>query len=478
MGSVVNGTRIAMDAALLTQKCSDCPVDTFLDSVNQASACRPCAPGSSTLDTTGATVCKAYEENLVGNGLLVFGYLAMSLVFVVAGGSIAWTIRHRNDPIVQIGQIEFLLLICVGSIISSSSIIPLSIQVQAPPGDDSELMASRACTVLPWLYSTGWMLQYGSISAKSFRMWKITRNSQSFRRQAVSAQDMYKVVAGLVLLNWAIVIPWTIIDPLQWERKHIGTTVDEMGGVLTEESYGQCSCDNFFAWVGPLIALQGSVMILTNYMLYRLRHVSDRYQESTYVGLASAYACEFLLVGIPVLVAVHDSTESTYFVFVCIVALSDVGILLMIFVPKMRFRQQGLPLGLSVAQSILKSRAPKAELESRSDQMLGRSSLFSMPIGNKKCEVANCPCAFHRTADCPETWNTPPVRGEPQPVIHEYPSLGKDSSEMVDVPETSKPTEVEESLRLDERPGSHEPSECARETYKSKEAGELPLNGG
>jgi hypothetical protein len=56
------------------------------------------------------------------------------------------------------------------------------------------------------------------------------------------------------------------------------------------------------------------------------------------------------------LVAVGDSPEASYIVLTCIVGLSDLGILLMIFVPKMLYRRQGLPEGVTVGESIFNKR--------------------------------------------------------------------------------------------------------------------------
>lgn len=137
----------------------------------------------------------------------------------------------------------------------------------------------------------------------------------------------------------------------------MGVAVDTDRGVLTYESYGRCSSTHLAYWAGPILALHVVIMVITNSLLYYIRNVSDRYQESKYVGFASAYACEFLVIGIPILIAVGENAiGASYIVLVCIVGLSDLGILSLIFVPKVLFSREGLPEGVSVGQSIFKTR--------------------------------------------------------------------------------------------------------------------------
>jgi hypothetical protein len=288
-GEFVNQTKIATDPALLSGKCNGCPVDTINQEENIDIACQSCTSGS-TEGETGSQICIQHEENLIPKGLKGFGLSLMVIVFLLALFFIGWTYHQRSDPVVQLSQPEFLYLICIGSIISSSSIIPLTMQAEA---FDDETAASRACTALPWLYTTGWMLQYSCISVKSYRMYVLTNAQKQMKRVELRSGRMFTFVGLLLLANWLILVPWTIVDPLTWQRSQIGTDLDRENGVLTYESLGQCTSENLFYWVGPLLGLQLVTMIVTSY----IRNVSDRYQESKHVIMASVYIFEMLIVG-------------------------------------------------------------------------------------------------------------------------------------------------------------------------------------
>jgi len=351
-GHFVNQSRVETDASLLLEKCSPCPVNTFQPFKTTLANCRPCNDDSSTQGETGAELCIREEENLISNNLLIFGYVIMAMVFVFAVIFGCWTIYHRNDPVVQIGQIEFLLLICCGSIVSSSSILPLS--MQAGEMDDGT-SASRACMAIPWLYTTGWILQYSSLFAKSYRMNGMMEHARAMRRATITSQDTANFVLLALAINWMVVLAWTLVDPLTWEREDQGTTLDQASFILTNESMGTCTSDYMSAWIGSLLGFHFTIMVATNVLLWKLRAMSDRYQESKYVTLASAFACEILLLGVPILLAVDDSSAARHIALCFIVAFSDLGILWMIFIPKMQFQRKGLPEGTSVVSSILRA---------------------------------------------------------------------------------------------------------------------------
>ena len=124
-----------------------------------------------------------------------------------------------------------------------------------------------------------------------------------------------------------------------------------MGGcVLTDNS------QNTLIYLGPFIFIQLALLVCTNVLLWSVRHVLDRYQEQKYVLLATSYVAEVLLIGIPMLFAVSSGTSGvTYLLLVLMAFLIDFGILTMVFVPKIYFQHRGLPDGIQVGQSILRS---------------------------------------------------------------------------------------------------------------------------
>lgn len=205
-GSYINETLALTSDALLESKCEKCPMDTFQSTANSEFSCRPCEDKSTTNGETGAEICVEYSENLVPSGMLIFGLFIVGVNFLLAIIFASWTWVFKNDPVVKLGQKDFLLMICAGSFLSSSSIIPLSFQAGL---FEDTTAASSACMAVPWLYSTGWILQYSSLFAKSYRMYKVMKGARRMRQTTVTAKQTLSFVFAALLLNWAIIIPWT-----------------------------------------------------------------------------------------------------------------------------------------------------------------------------------------------------------------------------------------------------------------------------
>ena len=87
--------------------------------------------------------------------------------------------------------------------------------------------------------------------------------------------------------------------------------------------------------------------------------MKDRYQEGKSNAFASLYSMEIFAIGIPAILAVGHKKGIRYFVTACVIFSSQVGFLLLLLVPKVRYQRKGLPEGINVAQSILKGHKSK-----------------------------------------------------------------------------------------------------------------------
>lgn len=130
--------------------------------------------------------------------------------------------------------------------------------------------------------------------------------------------------------------------------------------MLTIETAGSCQGSansvSMWAFLGPIIVIHVALGIVTNVILFKVKGISDRYQEQKYVALASIYICELLLLGLPILFAVQESGEARYLVMAGVIFLTDTGVLALIFLPKINYAKVGLPEGVSVIDSIGRKR--------------------------------------------------------------------------------------------------------------------------
>lgn len=381
-GNFVNESSRLEDGSILESGCTDCPVDTYIPEDSMSFECQPCPQGSSTNGLVGQDVCYAVDDNLLPAVILVFGYVAVGVTWALSIGFMMWIWAYRHDAVVKVSQIEFLFLICIGAMISSSTLIALSFQ--AGTGDDTS-QASAGCTAAPFLYVIGWALQYSSLSAKTFRLFTIMKNNKQLKRVKVTFLKMLRIVGLVISVDSAILIAWVLVSPLVYERLEEGIDVDQESGVVTIESVGGCVMKNdsmsFWAFAGPIMGFHVFILVLTNVLLYNVRDISDRYQEQKHIGMASMLMFEILIVGLPVLVAVRDSPVATHIVLIGIVALDGIGILCFIFVPKILFQRAGLEEGVGFGESIMRDtyrRASTREMLRRDSGILSQMSTLSI----------------------------------------------------------------------------------------------------
>jgi len=155
--------------------------------------------------------------------------------------------------------------------------------------------------------------------------------------------------------------------------------MDEVTNVMTVSSYGSCSLvdgQSMWAFVGPIIAIHGLLMIVTNIILYKVRNIGDRYQEQKYIALCSLFVCEVLVIGLPVVIAVGENSVAVFIVLSAIIALTDIGTLCFVFLPKIKFQRKGVTEGVGVGETIMKSQYKKASAR----EGILRSSNFDVSV--------------------------------------------------------------------------------------------------
>jgi len=161
--------------------------------------------------------------NYIGGALRATGLAMAAVVLLCSLTFAAWTVHRRNVHVVKASQPIFLLLLCAGTFIMGSSIIPLSI-------DDehiSEDGCNMGCMAAPWLGSTGFALIFAALFSKTWRVNRLFHHPQ-MRWVKLSAFDVMKPLLLLLLLNVAVLAVWTAFSPLEWSRE-----------VTTEDAFGR-----------------------------------------------------------------------------------------------------------------------------------------------------------------------------------------------------------------------------------------------
>ena len=138
-----------------------------------------------------------------------------------------------------------------------------------------------------------------------------------------------KPMLALFVLNVVILLTWTLVDPLTWQRFHmLGTPWN---------TYGMCSgsdpssANAFFI---VILVLNICALIATAYQAWKARNISDEFSETKIVGIALYSWLQLLVVGVPVLFLIDpDNTRPRYFIQVALLFAICMSMLCIIFVP-------------------------------------------------------------------------------------------------------------------------------------------------
>jgi len=163
---------------------------------------------------------------------------------------------------------------------------------------------------IQWLVSLGFSLVFSALFSKLWRINRVFAAAASLKRVVVTEKDVLKPFAILMTLNFVILLSWTLVDPMVFER------------VYTDEltSYGRCMPQGS-AWKGfiaTLAILNFIALIIVNVQAYHARSINDELSESKYIGLVTLSMFQIFIVGVPLLVIVYnDPSGKETVAFVC-----------------------------------------------------------------------------------------------------------------------------------------------------------------
>jgi Receptor family ligand binding region len=92
------------------------------------------------------------DMNLIPSGIRAFGIALGVCVMALSMGCAIWTIVYRNAYVVKAAQPVFLIAICLGALMVSSTVILLSFQEDMPLN-----MLDFGCGAMPWMLCLGYV---------------------------------------------------------------------------------------------------------------------------------------------------------------------------------------------------------------------------------------------------------------------------------------------------------------------------------
>ncbi|KAL7545481.1 hypothetical protein ACHAWF_008832 [Thalassiosira exigua] len=303
-----------------------------------------CVGQDATFDLT-MRVLPTEQKNQLGSiravGFTLFGIIAFTSISFAA-----FVFCHHQQQIVRALQPIFLVTICFGVLVLGTAIVPLSL-------DDETITSQKGCDIkcmsLPWLIIMGFSISISALFAKLWRINRLFNADNSFRRVQVRAKDVAVPMFILLAINVAILLAWSLVDPLRWHRFEMDGASWNTYGICVGSS--QSHANAFFVVVGIVnLCALGFTLI----QAWKARNISDEFSETKIVGVAIYSWLQLLIVGVPCLFLIdRDNTKPRYFLLVALIFAVCMSMLLIIFVPLLwQIRRAKIQRKIQVCQSI------------------------------------------------------------------------------------------------------------------------------
>jgi ABC-type sugar transport system substrate-binding protein len=142
------------------------------------------------------------DQNLLGS-ITILGYVCFAVIAAASLACAAWTRWNKTGVVVKAAQPIFLHMVAGGTILLSSSIVPLSMDI-SDERFDATPMSYRVgiCMSIPWLAFTGLTIVFAALFTKTWRVTRLFKsNSSPFAREQIAVRDVLAPFAALLTCN-------------------------------------------------------------------------------------------------------------------------------------------------------------------------------------------------------------------------------------------------------------------------------------
>eukprot|EP00123_Amoebidium_parasiticum_P022356 comp8598_c0_seq1/m.3883 comp8598_c0_seq1/g.3883 ORF comp8598_c0_seq1/g.3883 comp8598_c0_seq1/m.3883 type:complete len:846 (-) comp8598_c0_seq1:717-3254(-) len=203
---------------------------------------------------------------------LRIAFLAIATIFIFASLCLlGWVFLNQEKKIVRASSPVFLKLILIGSIISYAYVAAM----YAYP-------SPAACVIQPILYHIGYIVMYGAITLKTFRVWRLFDPNWSLTVRKKGSNPLTDQRLGIYLAVMLILMSaYLAIWMGQPKQRPVPLMYPE--GDTAPEIYKQCT---YNAWDQGLLAVEIVFLLLAAFIAFKARGAPQAFNEAKWLGLA------------------------------------------------------------------------------------------------------------------------------------------------------------------------------------------------
>ncbi|CAB9523896.1 Metabotropic glutamate receptor 6 [Seminavis robusta] len=259
------------------------------------------------------------DMNLIPLGVQGFGWGLM--------GCIAFALHYRSKRAVASAQPAFLVMIASGCLVMATAIIPMSLQEPIPASG-----LDIACMSQWYLVCLG-LCSFSALFCKLYRINKLQLRASQFRRVQVNVKDVLFPLVIMVGLNLVVLVTWSVVDPLVWEREteHSRDRFDRPTSSIAVCASNSQTLEKLFGAL--LFAISFVALALANWESYKGRKLPTEFNETGRIAMSMFFLIEAIIIGSPILLAAQGNPTATFLVKAMLIFCTCLAIIGPIFLP-------------------------------------------------------------------------------------------------------------------------------------------------
>jgi len=256
-----------------------------------------------------------------------------------------WIFATRKSAQMKNTTYTFLVKVCVGICWTSLSTLFLSwddreryelVDGHLPDLSPTEIeqlqyKLDRGCMMVPILFFGGLMATFLPLLLKTWRLVELF-NNKKLKIKRITNSYLIKIEIALVIIPAIILVLWTIVAPLHWERVILKTDPVSQRPI---ESNGYCTGDNQALFIAPLSLILLSTLLYGNILTFKARKIPSKFSEGIWIGIALNNILESIILTVPVMFYSAENPVLDVIVKCMLTTFGSFGTLAVIFGPKL-----------------------------------------------------------------------------------------------------------------------------------------------
>ncbi|XP_071833059.1 gamma-aminobutyric acid type B receptor subunit 2-like [Apostichopus japonicus] len=267
----------------------------------------------------------AMEVGLTPLGFAVVGGIAF-LGILMALAFLLFNILARKHRFVKLSSPRLNNVIIVGCILVYLSVCSLGLNLDFQNGENRHF--KQFCMLRVWLLSVGFVLGFGAIFSKTWRVYKVASLKGGIRPVKIKDSALFTKVGILLALDLVVLSIWQLSDPLRHKLQNIDL----------EHYVYTCDCQHAALWSGILFVYRGLILAFGVFIAWQTRDVTIlALNDSKGIALCVYNTTVLCGVGVGTAVILADSPTVQNVFLSLIMNFCATFAPIVIFVPKIKF---------------------------------------------------------------------------------------------------------------------------------------------